>query len=309
MGRPYTHLNTMERQLIEIEMRKGSSIRTLAALLARSPSTICREIQRNSSSDGYRHRQACQFATQRKHQLRRLPLLSRPKLWRPIEANIKGYWSPDQVVGTKSTGVSRSTIYRKLEQHPELEPFLRGVNKKKRDKRRKHERIHDRKMIDERPQVVESRSRVGDFEGDTVWGKAHTKPCLATYVDRKSGYLLVGLCARRNSESLNQVSVALFRKRKVTTLTVDNGMEFGSFKKLEAALKVPVYFAHENSPWERGSNENTNGLLRQFFPKGTDFGQVTQREVARAAKLINNRPRKRLGYRTPKEVYEQECCT
>ena len=180
-------------------------------------------------------------------------------------------------------------------------------------KRRKHygstERrgqIPDRRSIDERPKVVDQRNRIGDWESDSVVGKSSASS-IATHVERKSRYLVACKLADQSAKSMNQATIKSFRKieiGKIKTMTFDNGKEFAGFKELEKALETKTYFAKPYHSWERGTNENTNGLVRQFFGKGTDFDEITQSELDKKVELLNNRPRKCLRYRTPAEVFE-----
>jgi len=216
------------------------------------------------------------------------------------------YWSPEQIEGRRQhkamTPISRMTIYRHIQENlEELSKYLRAPEKKK----CKRERIHGRVMIYDRPKIIEQRLRVGDWEGDTIRGPKSSLACLATHVERKNYYLVARKLQQCNGEQMNQETITGMEGLPIHTLTVDNGMEFGSFKKLEQALDIRVYFAEEKKPWQRGRNENTNRLLRQFFPKGTDFSGVNPREVEQAVGLLNNRPRKALNYQTPKANMKQ----
>jgi IS30 family transposase len=160
-------------------------------------------------------------------------------------------------------------------------------------------------MIDQRPQIVDQRKRIGDWESDTVEGRKG-KGLLATHVERKSRYTVAVKVADKSAPTVTRATVKRMKrlpKAKRKTMTMDNGKEFAGFAHLESQLGIRTYFAHPYHSWERGTNENTNGLLRQFFPKGTDFTQVTDSEVDRVERLLNNRPRKCLGYRTPAEVF------
>jgi len=216
------------------------------------------------------------------------------------------YWSPEQIEGRRKLKamepISRMTIYRHIDEHPEeLAEYLRGPKKQT----PKRERIHGRVMIYDRPGIVDLRSRMGDWEGDTIRGPMRSKECIATHVERRSYYLVARKMQQCNSNQMNKETIAGMKGLPIHTLTVDNGMEFGSFKKLENALGIQVYFAEEKKPWQRGRNENTNRLLRQFFPKGTDFSGVNPREVEQAVGLLNNRPRKALNYKTPKAIMKK----
>jgi IS30 family transposase len=167
-------------------------------------------------------------------------------------------------------------------------------------------------MIDRRPKVVAARQRIGDWESDTVEG-GKGKGLLATHVERKSRYTVAVKVSDKSAPTVTRATVKGLRRipvQKRKTMTLDNGKEFSGFAQIERRLDIRTYFAHPYHSWERGTNENTNGLLRQFFPKGTDFTQVTDSEVDRVERLLNNRPRKCLGYRTPAEVFwaKPKCC-
>jgi len=157
-------------------------------------------------------------------------------------------------------------------------------------------------MIDLRPLIVDLKLRFGDWEADTVRGPMSSSACVMTLVDRRSGYLIARLLPDYSADSLNAAAIEALQGFPVHTITVDNGMEFAKFPVLEKELNTQVYFAHAHCPWERGSNENTNGLLRQYFPKGTDFSTISPLQLERAVALLNSRPRKTRRFRTPEEV-------
>jgi IS30 family transposase len=184
------------------------------------------------------------------------------------------------------------------EDRPRWRAYLRRPAKQK-----PHvERIRNRTMIDQRPIIVDQKLRFGDWEADTVRGPIRSSACVMTLVDRRSGYLIARLLPDRSADSLNKALIDALHGLPIHTITVDNGMEFAKFPVLEQELNTQVYFAHEHCPWERGLNENTNGLLRQFFPKGTDFSTISPLQLERAVSLLNSRPRKRYEFKTPEEV-------
>jgi len=227
-----------------------------------------------------------------------------------VKKGLRKFWSPEQIEGRDKLEeldtVSRMTIYRFLAE-PEgmaYRSFLRGPEKRRRYNRKVHKRIHNRVMIDERPEEVAAKKAPGHWEGDTIRGPMHTEGCVMTLVERISQKLVARLVDDRSAGALNQKAAPVLNCYGVKTLTVDNGMEFASHRKLQEQTQTAIYFAHERSPWERGLNEQVNGLLRQFFPKGTDLGKVTPAQLRRAVDLINNRPRKSLGYKTPNEVWQ-----
>ncbi|MFH0952993.1 MAG: IS30 family transposase [Verrucomicrobiota bacterium] len=309
MPYPYEHLSRTEREQIAVRRRQGTSRRVVGRELGRAASTIGREIRRNGREDGsYLAGQAERCAQQRRHRPRRPRKLAEEGLRSRVEEGLRAYWSPEQIsgrLGREEAGrVSRATIYRHVGAHPEYRMYLRGPDGARRESRRRHPRIRGRTMIDERPVEVERRERVGDWESDTLRGPMRTKACLVTHVERRTRYVVAGWLPEREGRTLNQVTVEAMRGLPVRTLTVDNGMEFGCFRDLRARLAAAVYFAHEGCPWERALNENTNRLLRQFFPRGTDFTLLDPAELRRVQELINNRPRKGLGYQTPKEMMQ-----
>lgn len=307
MPRSYEQLNRLEREYIALRRRQGAVHAQIARELGRHRSTIGREVRRNRNARGYYYSaHAHQIALRRRAITRKPAKLACDPLRRSVERALRMYWSPEQIEGRRKfkgmTPISRMTVYRHIKNHPEkLSEYLRGPGRQK----PKRERIHGRVMISDRPEIVEQRVRIGDWEGDTIRGPVRSKACIATHVERKSYYLVACKLEQCNSEQMNRETVQAMSGLPIHTLTVDNGMEFGSFKKLEEALDIQIYFAQEKKPWQRGRNENTNRLLRQFFPKGTDFSGVNPREVEQAVGLLNNRPRKALNYETPKAIMKQ----
>jgi IS30 family transposase len=208
--------------------------------------------------------------------------------------------------------ISHETIYRWIYSDANNEGTLYKHLRRRRKKRRRQKRygagrrfIPGRVGIAERPAIVNSRKRFGDWEADTIEGKK-SSGYIATHVERKSRYLMAAKLVDKKSDSLTMQSIRLFcgiPKKMRQTLTVDNGSEFAKFKELEDRTGLAVYFADPYAAWQRGTNENTNGLLRQYFPKGTDFSKITEEDLAFAVKKLNYRPRKCLGYQTPHEVF------
>lgn len=314
----YQQLSKEERFYIWNALRNGASQVEVAKALDRHPSTICREIRRNKYPQAkmYTYYWALQKVKWRKRFLadtkhRKVT----PEILDQIECLISQRLSPEQVSGYLKRhhclSISHETIYRHIyndpERHRRLKPFLRFGHKLRRKSygsgaRASH--IPNRVSITQRPASVESKSRLGDWECDTVIGKDR-KSVLVTLVDRTSLYTC---CSRVFSRSSKVVSDAIIRllmphREKVRTLTFDNGTEFVKHERIAHALEAKTYFAHPYSSWERGINENTNGLLRQYFPKKTDFRLVSWHQVKRAVDELNNRPRKTRGYRTPNEIF------
>lgn len=317
----YTHLNIDERECILKMQAKGKILSEIAEYLGRNKGTISRELSRNTSSAGdYKPHLAQRYYNKRRAGSKQpYRLEQNGRLRQRVINKLEQYHSPEQIAGrleidypdNKDMRVSPLTIYswvkRDTTDGGEYRKYLRQGHRKRRKKHGssdKRGQIPDRRPISKRPRVVENRSRIGDWEGDTVSGKGHGS-FVATHVERKSRYLLVGKMDDKSAASMNKTSKRLFRKipkSKRKTLTVDNGKEFGGFKTMEKVVGLKCYFADPYSSCQRGTNENTNGLLRQFYPKGTDFNKVSKAELDKCAALINNRPRKCLNYRTPNEV-------
>ena len=294
-----------------------------AKILGMDRSNICLEIKRNQDSDGvyrggYAHKRYLARRLEAKQPEKKIE--NDKQLRRHIVRKLKRLWSPEQIAGrlkrlTKKVIISHETIYTFIyKKRPDLVKYLRHQKSKYRKRRGSWARIEcgramKIKRITERPQVVDERSRLGDWEGDTVIGKERTTRIL-THVERKSGYALAEKLAVVTAEIIADKTTTQFRKipkSKRLTLTRDNGVEFGDDDQtLEKRTGLTVYRATPYHSWERGTNENWNGLFRQFFPKGMSFATITKSEIDRVVRSLNNRPRKRLGYRTPREVF-REC--
>lgn len=280
------------------------------------PSTISRELSRNSGGRGYRPQQANRQALERRK--------AAPKSHRMTESlrlKVTEYllleWSPEQISGyLKQEGhdwVSHETIYQFVLEDKKnggmLYKQLRHSGKKRKKRYGSSDRrgeIKDRVSIDNRPKNIEKRERIGDWEIDLVIGKSH-KGAIVTIVDRLSLMTLIAKVESKHAELVTAATTSLlipYKKNAANTITSDNGKEFSGHKEMSKALGVDFYFAHPYSSWERGTNENTNGLIRQYLPKGTEFGPVDNKKCQFIMDRLNNRPRKCLGFRTPKEVFE-----
>jgi IS30 family transposase len=290
-------------------------MRAIAEVLGRHPSTVYREVKRNRSRyDGaYRATPAREKTNERRRRSRRNRRYGAAE-FEPIEQMLREQLSPAQIVGRlKLEGakvMSHETIYRRLwsdkERGGTLWQDLRGARKQRRKRYGRYDsrgRLAGKKMIGERPAVVARRSRLGDWEIDTVHGRG--KACVVTVVERKSGLVRVGRLPRATGQHTLARTVKLLRteRHQVKTITADNGAEFHIYKQIEQQLRTRVYFATPHHAWERGTNENTNGLLRQYLPKGTNLKSLTQSQCDRIAEQLNNRPRLRLNFKTPNEVY------
>ena len=320
----YHHLTPSERKTIYsmLQMPEKYSRTDIANALGRPRCTVSREIKRNSDHKGYNpHLGNVLYWMRRKRIYKRTKREQAPLMELVVE-KLKEDFSPEQVAGhlrqvrfpdDPSKWVSHTTIYRHIwedeAQGGKLFRHLRRKNKKygKRGKGpHPNTYINGRVSIDERPEAVNKRERLGDWEADTFYG-AKRQGCVATVVERKSGYLVAQKMPDARAVSLNAAlleGLKPIRPELLKTLTVDNGKEFSGFKELEQATGLTVYFAHPYSAWERGTNENTNGLLRQYFPRRKDLSDLTEEQLQHAVAKLNNRPRKRLNYRTPKEVIE-----
>lgn len=318
---PYCHLTVFEREEIVRLREAGHSLSSIGRMLGRDKGTISRELRRNLGGD---KKYSCVWAQLQYAKRRRFAKLhQRPKLIGHLLAYVKRKlllrWSPEQIAGRLrdhhgrdlSCRVSHVTIYRWIRQDKAVDgDFHKYLRQSSRRRRKKYGSslkgfsIPGKVSIDERPKVVDQRKRFGDWEGDLVLGKDRSSYVL-TLVERKSGYLLLKRISKKLAATVRNSSIALLRKippRYRKTLTFDNGTEFSDFKRIETALGINVYFAHPYSSWERGTNENTNGLLRQYLPKGLDLRHRSNKHLAKITREINNRPRKRLNYRTPREA-------
>jgi len=312
-----------EREVVMIRVGSGCSIEKIAKELGRHRTTIWREIKRNDYGRGYRAHVSHNRALKNRRTARRPKRLSYLPLRNYVEQKLKLYWSPEQIAhriqldfpDNPLMRICHETIYRFiLKEDRSYVRYLRQGNRRNRYAwrgKKRFKRIRGGKHIMDRPEEVELRTRPGHWEGDSVRGPASSAAGLATQVDRASRYLVAAWLSDRKAKTYNDAIIESFGRSglPVETMTVDNGMEFSMFPELEKALEADVYFARPYHAWERGTNENTNGLLRQFFPKGTDFSGVNPRWVQQVVDLLNNRPRKCLGYRTPAETMcSMLCC-
>lgn len=317
----YRHLTIDERESILKMHSEQKKLTEIAALIGRDKGTVSRELSRNLSSTGdYKPHLAQRYYHKRRSASKQpYRLEQNGQLRQYVRHKLTQYWSPEQIAGrlevdypdAPNMHISPLTIYNWVQRDKTaggtLYKYLRQGHRKRRKKRgsvNNQGQIPDRRPISERPKAVDKRSELGHWEGDSVVGKSHGS-FVATHVERKSRYLLVGRMDDKSADSMNAITRQLFRKiprSQRKTMTFDNGKEFAGFKALEKSVGFCCYFADPYSSWQRGTNENTNGLLRQFFPKGTDFNEIGKEEIDKAAVLLNNRPRKCLNYRTPHEV-------
>jgi IS30 family transposase len=312
--RHYTQLTETQRYQIDALRKEGLSQKAMALNIGVYPSTISRELKRNKGLRGYRPAQAQRKAMERHRKKPKAIRLGSEQIGY-IEKYITQEWSPEQISHTMQNAgimrVSHETIYRYLEtdraQGGILYTHLRHKSRKYRKRYGSNDRrgrIKNRVCIDERPEIVDKRSRIGDFEIDTVIGKNH-KQALVTIVDRYSKLTLIKKVTHKRAELVRSAAVELLSPiaHWVHTVTADNGKEFAEHEKLSKAVKADVYFAHPYASWERGTNENTNGLIRQYFPKGARFEAITDEQIRNVQEKLNRRPRKTLGFKTPYEVF------
>lgn len=312
----YTHLSQYERYQIQWLHSQSQSCSAIARHLKRSVSTIGREIQRHSSAEqGYCAPQAHEQARQRQCQRRNARALTASQ-WALVHSYLQQDLSPEQAAhrlgAEKRLRVSTSGIYRHIRLHaPQLRPHLRHGPKGYRRCASGCGQLRNCRSIHERPASVDKRQRIGHWEGDTiVSGKGGTS-VVATLTERRSRYTLARHVSTRQAQPVCEAIIQALRphRHRCQTLTLDNGKEFAQHAFVELRLQAKVYFADPHSPWQRGTNENHNGLLRQYLAKGSDLGNVSQLEVDEAVYRLNHRPRKCLGWKTPHEVFYGLCMT
>jgi len=312
----YQQLTLRQRFQLETLLETMPTQKDIAQWMGVDPSTISRELSRNGG-DGYDARKAdVNNRKRRKIAKRKTKLLLVDEFIHAYtEEKLHLYWSPEQIAGRLRYDwgviICHETIYQFIyEEQPEWKKYLRQKKGRYRrrhgTKRREKTREEAKKQrIDMRPAIVDNRERIGDWEGDTIVGGERTTGII-THVERKSGYLMADLLKKKTALTVKEKTVARFARisnNKKYTVTYDNGTEFSEHELIGRKTGMAVYFAYPYHSWERGTNENTNGLLRQFFPKKSMFAKLEQKDVTDAVDLINHRPRKRLGYLTPYEVF------
>ena len=316
----HQQLTINEREVIAEMKFAGHNNCQIAARLSRSPSTISRELKRNLNCyQKYSASQADRISKRRRKESKLPWKLHCGPLREFVIDKLREDWSPEQIAGQlpnlfpndKNMRVSIESIYVWIRGNKSIGgtmyKHLRQSNKKRRKRYGSggvRGQVVNRKSIDQRPESANNRSRYGHWESDTVEGKKGTG-YLVTHVERKTGFLIASYLPDKKSETLNVESVRAFSRipsQLIRTLTTDNGKEFAGHESLEKRLECSIYFADPYSPWQRGQNENTNGLLRQYFPKGSDFSKLTRDQIAQAVSLLNHRPRKKHQYKTPHEL-------
>jgi IS30 family transposase len=316
-------LTLAEREEISRGLAAEQSARSLARLLGRAPSTVSREIRRNGGYDRYRAALANEAAFVRARRPKRCKLAGNAQLRRTVARKLEGDWSPEQIAGwlkqmhpkEEAKRVSHETVYRSLfiqargALRKELAQHLRSKRTMRRSKRASSKgdgrgQIKDIVSISERPASVEDRAVPGHWEGDLVAGSKNTY--IATLVERHTRYVMLVKVPSRDTETVVNALIKHARKlpsELYKSLTWDRGKELADHKRFSLATDIDVYFCDPQSPWQRGSNENTNGLLRQYFPKGTDLSVHSQAHLNRVARQLNGRPRQTLGFQTPADKF------
>jgi IS30 family transposase len=320
----YYQLTEAERYTLSALKRQGWSLRRIAHALERAPSTVSREIRRNATLDARKPRplyvpsKAQENANGRRSRSRRVKQHDQVVYAQIESLLIEQQWSPEQIAHQlpeyMQAGISHMTIYRHVRrdqrQGGRLYKHLRQGRKRRRKRTygpEKRGKLANKPIIDTRPTAVESRQEVGHWEGDTVLGAAGERDCLLTLVERSTGLALVMKLPHRTVRAVNRAALHVIQTSGLpfATITWDNGTEFHGYRALEHAAGIRCYFAYPHHPWERGSNENFNGLLRQYFPKGKSLAKIRQADCNAVVAKLNQRPRKRYGFQTPEQRLQQ----
>lgn len=330
MRKSYSQLILKERENIHFMLWDGLSVWEIARRLKRNPSTISREIKRNTPLQRRRYTPhlAQEGYENRKRVARERPRLKDPRIVEYVhEKMINSGWSPEQIAGRwnrrhRKLKISHEAIYQyiyascKPGEQGDLRPYLRRKHKRRNRKKVPFKElkttIPNRVSIDRRPKYIEKRVQLGHWEGDSIESNKRSKACLNVLNERVSKLVKV---SRVPSKKTHHTAQAVIQKLHNypedlrRTLTLDNGLENADHQEITEIINTKCYFTHPYHSWERGTNENTNGLIRYYFPKGTDFAKVSEEEIKKVEDLLNNRPRKSLDYRTPLEVFNMKCCT
>jgi len=327
---PYNHFSVQEREVIQRLLWEKQSIRFIAKQLGRSHSSVCREIKRNRPKQFHRYtpRLAHERALLNRKSRGRVDRLKNDELRTYVSKGLKSGLSPEQIAGTAKKKVGISISHEAVYQYIYAQIYAKGhgyVKPGKEDLRIYLKRRHKRRQkhgvrkylrlfrpnapsIEQRPKAVGTKCRYGDWEGDTIESKKGTNTGLNSLLERKSGFVLLSKLADKTAQTTCKAMAERLNgmpKRLCKTLTTDNGKEMQYWQELQQQTGIKVYFAHPYSSWERGANENVNGLVRWYFPKGTDFTQISEQEIRQVEYALNTRPRKRLGWKTPLEVLQR----
>jgi IS30 family transposase len=308
----YTQLTQEQRYQIYALLKTEHSQTKIATVIGVHKSTISREVRRNRGMRGYRPKQAHRFSLKRRRN--KVPKRITAETWARIDEKLQQDWSPEQVSGwlkkNTETEVSHEWIYQHIYMDKrsggDLYKHLR-CQKKRRKRTGDYDRrgkIPNQVSIEDRPEIVDQRERIGDWEGDTIIG-AGRQGAIVTLVERKTRYTLLKQVANRTAAVIENAILDLLKPYQVAThtITFDNGKEFANHQSIAQKLHSKVYFAHPYASWERGTNENTNGLIRQYFPKGSDFSSITDDQISFVKERLNVRPRKCLDFLAPAMVF------
>jgi IS30 family transposase len=309
----YQQLTQEQRYQIYAFLKAGFSQSRIALELAVVPCTISRELKRHRGQRGYRPKQAQHLADARRKSKENATRIT-PATWQQVDALLRKDWSPEQISGIRKRQGQPVVSHERIYQHIYADKQLGGdlhnhlrCQKKRRKRYGKYDRrgqLPNRKSIDDRPAIVASKGRLGDWEADTIIGKNHQQAIVAL-VERQSKLTRLAKVERNTEAAVKQAIVEMLTPLVdcVHTITSDNGREFAAHEAIAEGLGADFYFAHPYHSWERGLNENTNGLVRQYFPKGSDFTTITDQQVQAVAERLNERPRKTLGYQTPNHLF------
>ena len=317
MQSEYQHLSYGQRYQIQVLKESGISVRRIAAELNCHPSTIYRELKRNGCQDDYRGEGAQQMSVERRSEASSIWRKMTEEKWALVEDRLKQGWSPEQISGRlRREGVAMAGyewIYRYIRADRaaggQLFRYLRRCGRKPNWRGGRHSgrgHIPGRQDISQRPAIVDKKSRIGDWEADTIIGAQH-KGAIVSVVDRVSKYVVLQKVTNKTAEVLGAALLHILTpfRALVHTITSDNGKEFAGHIKVSKGLDASFYFARPYHSWERGLNEHTNGLVRQYFPKSRSFLEIDKEDLKRVENLLNDRPRKALDFLTPAEVFSQ----
>ncbi len=306
----YKQLTREQRYQIYALKKEGHNQTAIARNLGVHQSTITRELARNQGERGYRPKQANELARARKQDRVRPRITS--EQWTQVENLLRQQWSPEQISGRLKLEQKMHISHERIYQYIYADKAGGGtlhLNLRCRKQRRKRYgsysrrgQIPNRVLIDQRPQVVAEKARFGDWEADTIIGR-NQQAAIVSLVERKSKLTRLSRVARKTAELVTNAVTTRLQSFTVKTITSDNGREFAHHQQIGQQLSADFYFAHPYHSWERGLNENTNGLVRQYFPKKSEFSKITDRQITKVEERLNHRPRKTLGYKTPNEVF------
>lgn len=314
----YKQIGNEDYSCIAKMLRANYSYAEIARTINKDVSSVSRHVRDNGGRDVYDVKEV-----KRRKRYGRIDAMNSTRILKGtlltnVVRLLKEHFSPEQVSGVlkkKKKEVSSKTIYRYIkERAPHLKMYLRSQKGKYRRKHgtkiKEYEReLKKKRGIDERPPILVCRGRIGDYEGDTMLGK-DKRVRIVTFVDRKTGYLIAFLLPKMNIRLLTSLTLKHFKKiprKNKKTITFDNGIEFNDWESLEEKSHMTIYFCYPYHSWERGTNENTNGLIRQYFPKAMDFNLITEKELQQIVKKLNDRPRKRLKFKSPREMFRRVC--